>query len=109
MEYVYVLKLQEDKYYVGYTTRIERRLHEHFSGRGYGSQWTARYPPIEVVEIVPGGYEKEWEVAGKYVRLYGRENVKGSLYVSGGVKGLPKPNSHWGKSLRKETLWRLHD
>jgi putative endonuclease len=32
--YVYILQSDDDRYYVGYTTDLERRLSEHQSGKG---------------------------------------------------------------------------
>ena len=49
-QYVYILKLQEDKYYVGYTTNVARRVIEHMFGKG--SIWTSRYKPVELVRFL---------------------------------------------------------
>jgi hypothetical protein len=49
---VYVLRLEEGKYYVGWTGDIRRRIEEHFDGRG--ASWTRLYPPLEVLLIKIG-------------------------------------------------------
>ena len=47
--YIYVLKLVEDRYYVGRTINIFRRIHEHFTDGG--SIYTKKYKPLKVVEV----------------------------------------------------------
>ena len=46
---IYVLKLQENKYYIGKTYKqIKERFNEHCKGQG--SAWTRKFQPIEVIE-----------------------------------------------------------
>lgn len=46
MHYVYILKsLRNNKYYIGYTSNLEKRLHEHNSGR---VKFTRLYIPWEL-------------------------------------------------------------
>ena len=46
---IYILKLQDDKYYIGKTYKhILERYMEHC--RGEGSAWTRKYPPICILE-----------------------------------------------------------
>ena len=47
---VYVLKLQNKKYYVGSTTHKRRRMREHNSDRG-GSKWTKMNKPIRMLQV----------------------------------------------------------
>ena len=79
--FVYVLKCEEGKIYVGRTTRIAMRLFEHWEG--IGSQWTRTYPPICVLRIIEttstydeGNYVKE------YMHTHGIDNVRGGAYVT---------------------------
>ena len=44
--WVYVLRLAGDRYYVGVSKELNRRLEEHWSGAG--SRWTKEYPPVDV-------------------------------------------------------------
>ena len=46
---LYVLKLEEDKYYVGITRDLDERLSSHKEGEG--ARWTALYPPVEVLFV----------------------------------------------------------
>ena len=51
---VYVLKLEQDKYYVGWSGRDDlSRIEEHFAGKG--SSWTKRYKPVRLIHILPYG------------------------------------------------------
>jgi predicted GIY-YIG superfamily endonuclease len=47
--YVYVLKLEDDRYYVGRTSNFMQRMNEHF--RSGGSEYTKKYKPIKIVEV----------------------------------------------------------
>ncbi len=87
MLYVYVLKLQKDKWYVGRTNDIEKRLNDHFflgsgltipSGR---TEWTKKYPPINVESTyeINDTLEEDLYVK-KYMRMYGIDNVRGGSY-----------------------------
>jgi putative endonuclease len=46
MFYVYILKLKNGDYYIGYTDDLKRRLEEHQSGQ---VATTKRYLPLELV------------------------------------------------------------
>ena len=79
--HVYVLKLEDDKYYCGMTSKIVSRIKKHFNGGG--AVWTKKYPPIRIEECIlihngdhPGEIEKQKTL--EYMSLYGWENVRGS-------------------------------
>ena len=42
--YIYVLKLEQGKYYIGKTNNIKRRYMEHLQGSG--ASCTAKYKPL---------------------------------------------------------------
>ncbi len=42
--HIYVLKLTNDKYYIGETNNIEKTYENHFMG--YENTWTKKYKPI---------------------------------------------------------------
>jgi hypothetical protein len=81
MVFIYILKLQGGKYYVGKTTNPSFRLDKHFNGDG--SAWTRKYPPIKVVELISDcdDYDED-----KYTKIwmdkYGIDNVRGGSFVS---------------------------
>jgi hypothetical protein len=72
---VYLLKLVEGKYYVGWTGDIRRRIEEHFDDRG--ARWTRLYPPLEVLLIKIGSTGLETEVASRCRQYWGAANVRG--------------------------------
>jgi len=77
--HVYVLQLEQGKYYVGATTNWEQRKAEHFSG--HGSVWTKRYRPIDVVEVIPNIDPLLEDLTVKeYMQQCGMNNVRGGSY-----------------------------
>ena len=48
---IYVLKLQNNKYYVGKTNNPTYRLTDHFSESN--SSWTKKHKPISIHELRP--------------------------------------------------------
>lgn len=78
--HIYVMRLQEGKYYVGKSSDPNQRISEHFAGNG--SAWTQKYSPLEVVELFPGDHGDENKHTEKYMEMYGIENVRGGAYVS---------------------------
>jgi len=81
MVYIYVLKLQENKYYVGKTNNPSFRIENHLSGDG--SSWTTIYKPLKLVELVPNcdDYDED-KYTQKYMDKYGVNNVRGGSFVS---------------------------
>jgi hypothetical protein len=79
MIYVYILKLQHDKYYIGKTTNIKNRIKNHYSGKG--SAWTRKYKPIKVVEIKEccDNFDED-KYTKMYMSIYGIDNVRGGSY-----------------------------
>ena len=78
-ESIYILKLAQDKYYVGKTKNPDSRIQYHFEGRG--SAWTNKYKPVETVEIIENCNKFDED---KYVLIYmekfGIDNVRGGSY-----------------------------
>lgn len=81
MEVIYVLKLRNEKYYVGKTQNIEKRINDHFSGNG--SAWTKMFKPISLVEKfeVKSEYDED-NTTKTYMQKYGIENVRGGSYTT---------------------------
>ena len=78
MVYIYVLKLQTNKYYVGKTENPDIRLNSHVSGSG--SAWTKKYKPIKIIEMFEGDKYDEDKYVHKYMDKYGIDNVRGGSY-----------------------------
>ena len=79
MVYIYVLKLEQEKYYIGKTNNPQFRLDSHFNSNG--SEWTKKYKPINVLEIIPNcdAYDED-KYTIKYMEKYGINNVRGGSF-----------------------------
>jgi cellular nucleic acid-binding protein len=80
MEYLYVLKLEKSKWYVGKTSDVMKRYQQHVDGKG--SAWTTKYSPISLVESKPiSSHHDENNVTKDYMKKYGVDNVRGGSYT----------------------------
>ena len=79
--FVYVLLLQNNKYYIGKTSNPNFRLAQHFNFNG--SAWTKKYKPIRLVKLIPNcdKYDED-KYTKKYMGKYGINNVRGGAYCS---------------------------
>ena len=79
MLYIYILKCQYNKYYVGKTYNIKKRMKEHKSNEG--SVWTKKYPMIKLIRLVSNCdiYDED-KYTLMYMDRYGIENVRGGTY-----------------------------
>jgi hypothetical protein len=77
---IYVLQLENGKYYVGKTSKhICERYQEHMKGEG--SAWTRKYRPVCVLEEFNGVTDfDEDKITKMYMSEYGIENVRGGAY-----------------------------
>ena len=80
MIYIYILRLQNNKYYVGKTKYPNFRLEQHFNSTA--STWTTKYKPIEVVDIIKGDAFDEDKYTKIYMAKYGILNVRGGSYCT---------------------------
>ena len=81
MVYIYVLRLEQGKYYVGRSDTPLKRIKEHFKGKG--CRWTKLYSPIKVKKII-GNCDPfdEDKYTLKYMDRYGVMNVRGGSFSS---------------------------
>ena len=77
--FIYVLKLDQDKYYVGRTRSLQNRIDAHFQHRG--AEWTKMHPPIQVVKIIEDAeaFEEDKQVL-QLMEQHGIENVRGGSF-----------------------------
>jgi len=80
MVYIYVLKLQHDKYYVGKTSNPYFRIESHFNSQG--SEWTKIHKPVKLLELIKGDDYDEDKYTKIYMDTYGIDNVRGGSYTS---------------------------
>lgn len=81
---VYILQLEEGKYYVGWTDNLFGRMERHFSG--HGAAWTKMYPPQRCLWLSKGDEVLETKVAAKCRKMWGEENVRGGPWKGDGVR-----------------------
>jgi hypothetical protein len=99
-DYIYVLELVEERYYIGRTSNILRRIEEHFTNNG--AIYTKKYKPLKVIEV-----EEEKTVEDEkiktifYMEKYGWEKVRGSYWCSLEIKNPINKNN---KNIRKISL-----
>lgn len=75
------MKLENNKYYVGKTNNLNRRFDEHVNG--YGSEWTKKYKPIEIIEVIENCDDFDEDKYTKiYMNKYGIDNVRGGSYTT---------------------------
>lgn len=81
MVFIYVLLLENEKYYIGKTDNPDFRIDDHF--KFGGCAWTKKYKPIKILDIILNcdDYDED-----KYTRIYmdkyGINNVRGGSFVS---------------------------
>ena len=77
--FIYVLQLEQGKYYVGKTTQPSFRIEKHFHREG--SYWTKKYEPLSIVEIIPNcdSFDEDKHTI-RYMEKYGINNVRGGSF-----------------------------
>ena len=79
--YIYVLRLNGGRYYVGKTGNVMRRYQEHLNGEG--SAWTRKWEPRSLVESFESKDSfSEDSTVKKYMAKYGIDMVRGGSYVT---------------------------
>lgn len=77
---IYILKLENNKFYVGKTKNILIRYKQHVNGNG--SFWTKKFKPIHIDKLI---YDCDDFDEDKYVKIYmsihGIDNVRGGTYI----------------------------
>lgn len=77
---IYILKLENNKYYIGKSKKFENRIEKHFNG--FASSWTKKYKPISIEKIIPNvSIFDEDRYTKEYMAKYGIDNVRGGSYV----------------------------
>lgn len=80
MFFIYILRCAGNKYYVGRTVNIRRRLNEHF--KGMGSRWTKLHQPIAVMSVhqTKNHFAEDKFTLG-YMNKFGIDNVRGGSFT----------------------------
>jgi predicted GIY-YIG superfamily endonuclease len=85
--YFFILGLENDKYFLGYTSDPERRIKKHFNGKG--SQWTITNKPVVTIKCELIGETNESTAAITaanetilLMRERGWQNVRGGPWIA---------------------------
>ncbi|CAA0175477.1 GIY-YIG nuclease family protein [Tenacibaculum maritimum] len=85
---IYVLRLEDDKYYVGQTKDVEDRFGKHKKGKS-SSDWTKLNKPIEIIEIIETRFTElseamflENSITIEFMKKYGWKNVRGGDFCT---------------------------
>ena len=99
----YILKLENDKYYVGESNNIERRIWIHENGNG--PQWTKNNNVIQRINPIfnPDKNFNELTQTLLMMHKHGIENVRGSLFTS------PFPLSNYEKIIAAQLYCELNN
>ena len=100
---VYVLQLENNKYYVGKSSNKELRIKRHING--IGSAWTKKYKPINELTPLTNPQPSFWELweTLELMKKYGVDNVRGSMFTS------PYPLLREEKIMASQLYCELYD
>ena len=77
--FVYILILEDDCYYVGWSQDPQVRICSHFLGAG--SKWTILHKPIDIISVKPGNTLLETLTTLILMVKHGYEKVRGGSYT----------------------------
>lgn len=81
MNTLYVLQLEDNKWYIGKSSDVAKRFEQH--KKGSGSAWTKEYMPIRIAETrAMTSSLDETTVTKEYMKKYGIDNVRGGAYTA---------------------------
>lgn len=81
MEYIYVLKLEDDRYYIGKTNDVGRRFIQHLNGEG--SKWTQVYKPVSIVDTRESRHDLDEEMHTlEWMSKKGVDAVRGDCFTN---------------------------
>jgi len=91
--WIYVLKLEDAKWYIGYAPNLPNRLQQHYAGEG--AKWTKLHKPITLVRMIKVLYEdarkEEDRITLEYFDKYGLA-VRGGSWCYTNLKSRPHLN-----------------
>ena len=98
---VYILKLEDDCWYIGRTVDVQRRLEYHFKRNG--SAWTKLHKPLSVEATFTNVSRfDEDKYTKEYMLRYGIDKVRGGTYAQ------PFLSKEYRQMIQRE-LWGAQD
>ena len=78
---VYVLQLEQQKYYVGESFNVNKRIQSHINNGGSG--WTRKYKVICSEKTITNPQDTLWELSEtlEQMNIHGIDNVRGSMFT----------------------------
>lgn len=81
MDSIYILRLYNDKWYIGRSGNVERRFEQHVNGDG--AKWTFLHKPINIHETRDIITENDEDIVTReYMKQFGIYNVRGGKYCA---------------------------
>lgn len=80
-ESVYVLELEQGRYYIGSTWNVDKRFAEHVQGTG--SEWTRKFVPLRILTVYEDvGRHFETGLVLEWMQTKGVERVRGGPFCA---------------------------
>ena len=81
MDVLYVLRLHNEKWYIGRSSNLERRFEQHMNGTG--AKWTSLHQAINIHESRPLVNDEDEDILTlEYMKQYGIYNVRGGQFCA---------------------------
>ena len=83
LKYNYILLLDHNNFYIGYTTQLFKRLKTHFRQLSHCPKIIKKYKIIKILEIIPNGsYQIEIIKTNEYIDKFGKSHVYGAYHCN---------------------------
>ena len=84
---IYLMKLENEKYYLTYTTNEDSRLgFERHTSEINNVEWTKINKPLLIIEEFKGSMELLRKISSDYIVRYGVNNIRGTFINEYGIK-----------------------
>ena len=99
--FIYVLKLESEKYYVGIAVDPKNRFLQHQEQGRSSASWCKKYKAEKILEVIDSGVKGMKDAtlledihALKYIKKYGYEHVRGGRYIGSELKVKKRSKRH---------------